>query len=124
MKETKLLTLTPDSDATIYRLTLRTLIYPAHDQIVAYALDGDLLGAGYDEEEAIAKLRQTVKIFLEDAVRRGGPEELTQRKAHDKFFTHWKQPPFGVESGYLSMSLRLNHPSGIVISPPQALKCA
>ena len=114
----------PGTQESIYRLTLRTLVYPAHDQVVAYALDTDLMGAGYDEEEAMEKLRQTVKIFLEDAATRGNPDDLMKRQAHPSFFDRWKQPPFGVESGYLTMTIRLQKHPGIAIEPPRELKCA
>ena len=108
----------------VYRLTLRTLVYPAHDQVVAYALDTDLMGAGSDEDEAIATLRQTIKVFLEDAAMRGTPEDLMKRKAHSSFFDRWKQPPIGVDAGYLSMTVRLRQYDRVAIAPPRALKCA
>ena len=109
---------------SIYRFTLRTLVYQAHDQIVAYALDTDLMATGYDEEEAIDKLRQTVKLFLEDAANHGTPDELTKRQAHSTFFDHWNEPPVGVDAGYLKMTIRLQKPKGVVIEPPRALMCA
>lgn len=113
---------TPQDD--VYRLTLRTLVYPAHDQVVAYALDTDLMGAGHDEDEAIETLRQTIKVFLEDAAMRGTPYDLMKRQAHSSFFDRWKQPPTGVEAGYLSMTIRLQKHQGIAICPPRELKCA
>jgi hypothetical protein len=108
----------------IHRFTLRTLVYAAHDQVVAYALDSDLMGTGFDEEEAIETLRQTLKVFLEDAANHGAPEDLLQRQAHPSFFEHWKNPPAGVEAGYLSMSLRLEPRAGLALEPPKVLKCA
>ncbi len=124
MKHEAAHTITESVQNETYRFTLRTLVYQAHDQIVAYALDTDLMATGYDEDEAMDKLRQTLKVFLEDAANRGNPEELMKRRAHQSFFDHWHNPPYGVDAGYLTMSIRLPKPTGVVMAPPQALMCA
>lgn len=124
MKQTLPHRISESVEDNIYRFTLRTLVYQAHDQIVAYALDTDLMATGYDEEEAINKLRQTVKIFLEDAANRGTPDDLMKREAHSSFFEHWNEPPTGVDAGYLKMTIRLQKPKGVAIEPPRALMCA
>ncbi len=97
----------------IYRLTLRTLIYPAHDQIVAYALDTDLMGSGHDEETAVESLRQTVRAFLEEAAGKDRAHEFMSRKAHPSFYERWQEPPYGVEAGYLSITMRFRKQAAV-----------
>ena len=112
------------SGAEVYDLTLRTLVYTAHDEVVAYALDTDLMATGSDEDQAMASLRQTVRMFLEDAAMRGEPQDLMNRRAHPSFFEHWASPPFGVEAGSLVMTIRLRRRPGVAFAPPKALLCA
>lgn len=77
-----------------YDLPLHVLIYPEDGQIVAHALEMDLLGYGETDEEACRQLEEAVEAQLSFAVSSKSPE-IVGFRAPEAFFQRWDQAHAG-----------------------------
>lgn len=81
-------------DKHFYDLPLHVLIYPEDEQIVAHALEMDLLGYGQTPDDACKNLVEAVEAQLSFAVTSKSPD-LVNFRAPEEFFDRWEKAQAG-----------------------------